>query len=42
LSIELDWYWGQYDSLDTLVEAFQSDNEWLEYRLHAVRDELLY
>jgi hypothetical protein len=41
LSSELDWYRGQYDALDALVEALRTDNEWLEYRLRAVRDELL-
>jgi hypothetical protein len=38
LSTELDWYQGQYDAL---VEALRIDNGWLEYRLRAVRDELL-
>jgi hypothetical protein len=41
LSTELDWYWGQYDALDALVEALRTDNRWLEYRLRTVRDELL-
>jgi hypothetical protein len=41
LSTERDWYRDQYDSLDALVEALQTDNVWLEYRLQAVRDELL-
>jgi chromosome segregation ATPase len=41
LSTELDWYRGQYDALDALVEALRTDNGWLEYRLRAVRDELL-
>jgi chromosome segregation ATPase len=40
LSSERDWYWDQYDSLDTLVEALRTDNGWLEYRLQAMRDEL--
>jgi hypothetical protein len=31
----------QYDALNALVEALQTDNGWLEYRLQAVRDELL-
>jgi hypothetical protein len=34
-------YQEQYDSLDALVEALQTDNGWLEYRLQIVRDELL-
>jgi hypothetical protein len=38
LSSERDWYRKQYDSL---VEASRTDNEWLEYRLQIVRDELL-
>jgi chromosome segregation ATPase len=41
LSTELDWYRGQYDSLNTLVEALRTDNRCLEYRLRAVQDELL-
>jgi chromosome segregation ATPase len=41
LSTELDWYRGQYDALDILVEALRTDNGWLEYRLRAVWDELL-
>jgi hypothetical protein len=41
LSYELDWYRGQYNSLDALVEAMWTDNGWLEYRLQAVKDELL-
>jgi hypothetical protein len=41
LSSEHDWYRDQYYSLDTLVEALQTDNRWLEYRLQIVRDELL-
>jgi hypothetical protein len=41
LSTERDWYRDQYDSLDALVEALQTDNGWLEYRLQLVRDELL-
>jgi hypothetical protein len=41
LCTERDWYQDQYDSLDALVEALRTDNGWLEYRLQAVRDELL-
>jgi hypothetical protein len=36
LSLELDWYRGQYDALDALVEALRTDNGWLEYQLRAV------
>jgi hypothetical protein len=41
LSSELNWYRGQYDTLDTLIEALRTDNGWLEYRLRAVQDALL-
>jgi hypothetical protein len=41
LSSELNWYRGQYDALVALVEALQTDNNWLEYRLRAVQDALL-
>jgi hypothetical protein len=41
LSTERDWYLDQYDSLDALVEALWTDDEWLEYQLQAVWDELL-
>jgi hypothetical protein len=41
LSAEQDWYRDQYNSLGALMEALRSDNGWLEYRLRAVRDELL-
>jgi hypothetical protein len=35
MSSDLDWYQGQYESLDAMVEALQTDNDWLEYRLMA-------
>jgi chromosome segregation ATPase len=41
LSSERNWYRDQYDALDALIEALRTDNGWLEYRLQAVRDELL-
>jgi chromosome segregation ATPase len=41
LSSELDWYRGQYDALDALVEALRTNNDSLEYRLRAVQDVLL-
>jgi chromosome segregation ATPase len=41
LSSELDWYQGQYDALNALVEALRMNNSWLEYRLRAVQDALL-
>jgi hypothetical protein len=34
-------YRDQYDALDALVEALWTDNGWLEYRLQAMRDEIL-
>jgi hypothetical protein len=39
--LDLDWYRGQYKALDALVEALQTDNGWLEYRLRVVKDALL-
>jgi hypothetical protein len=41
LSTELDWHKGQYDAFYALVEALWTDNSWLEYRLHTVREALL-
>jgi uncharacterized protein (DUF3084 family) len=41
LSSERNWYRGQYDALDDLVEALQADNGCLEYRVEAMCDELL-
>jgi flagellar capping protein FliD len=38
LSSELNWYRGQYDALDALVEALRTNNDWLEYQLRAVQD----
>jgi hypothetical protein len=38
LSSERNWYRDQYDAL---VEALQTDNGWLEYRVEAMHDELL-
>jgi hypothetical protein len=35
MSSDLDWYQGQYEYLDAMVEALQTDNDWLEYRLMA-------
>jgi chromosome segregation ATPase len=40
-SSERNWYRDQYDALDALVESVQIDNGWLEYRIEAMRDELL-
>jgi chromosome segregation ATPase len=41
LSSERNWCRDQYDALDALVEALRTDNEWLEYRVEVMRDELL-
>jgi chromosome segregation ATPase len=41
LNSEHNLYRDQYDALDALVKALRTDNGWLEYRLQAVRDELL-
>jgi chromosome segregation ATPase len=41
LSSELDWYRGQYEALNALMEALRTDNNWLEYRLRAVQDALV-
>jgi chromosome segregation ATPase len=41
LSSECNWYRDQYDALDTLVKALQTDNRWLEHRVEAMRDKLL-
>ena len=38
LSSDLDWYRGQYESLDAMVEALREDNGWLEYKLMGVED----
>jgi hypothetical protein len=42
LSSDLDWYRGKYEAFDAFVEALQTDNGWLEYRLWAVQDALLH
>jgi chromosome segregation ATPase len=39
--LDLDWYRGQYEALDTFVKALQTNNDWLEYRLRVVQDALL-
>jgi type I site-specific restriction endonuclease len=41
LTSELNWYRDQYDTLDALVEAVQTDNGWLEYQIEAMHDEFL-
>jgi hypothetical protein len=39
LDAELDWYRGQYNALDTLVEALRTPDRWLVYRAEALRDQ---
>jgi hypothetical protein len=38
LDAELDWYRGQYNALDALVEALRSPDLWLVYRAEALLD----
>jgi hypothetical protein len=38
LDVDLNWYRGQYDALDTLVEALRSPDRWLAYRAEALLD----
>jgi hypothetical protein len=38
LDAELDWYRGQYNALDALVEALRSPDRWLVYRAEALLD----
>jgi hypothetical protein len=35
---DLQWYWGQYEALDALVEALRSPDRWLAYRAEALLD----
>jgi hypothetical protein len=39
LDAELYWYRGQYNALDTLVEALRTPDRWLEYRAEALQDQ---
>jgi chromosome segregation ATPase len=39
LDAELSWYRGQYNALDTLVEALRTLDRWLMYRGEALRDQ---
>jgi chromosome segregation ATPase len=39
LDAELNWYWGQYNALDALVEALRTPDRWLVYRTEALRDQ---
>jgi hypothetical protein len=38
LDADLHWYWGQFDALDSLVEALRSPDRWLAYRAEALLD----
>jgi hypothetical protein len=38
LDAELNWYQGQYNALDALVEALRTPDRWLVYRAEALRD----
>jgi chromosome segregation ATPase len=37
--VELSWYHGQYNALDTLVEALRTSDWWLVYQAEALRDQ---
>jgi hypothetical protein len=39
LDAELNWYRGQYNALDALVEALRTPDRWLVYRAEALRDQ---
>jgi hypothetical protein len=41
LDADLNWYWGQYNALDTLVEALRSPDRWLVYRVERVMTALV-
>jgi hypothetical protein len=36
---ELNWYQGQYNAFDALVEALRTPDRWLVYRVEALRDQ---
>jgi hypothetical protein len=38
LGADLQWYWGQYEALDILIEALRSPDRWLAYRGEALLD----
>jgi hypothetical protein len=38
LDADLQWYRGQYEALDALVEALRSPDRWLAYRAKALLD----
>jgi chromosome segregation ATPase len=37
---ELCWYRDQYNALDALVEAWRTSDDWMAYRVEALRDQL--
>jgi hypothetical protein len=39
LDAKLNWYRGQYNALDALVEALRTPDRWLVYRAEALRDQ---
>jgi hypothetical protein len=39
LDAELNWYRGQYNSLNALVEALRTPDRWLVYRAEALWDQ---
>jgi chromosome segregation ATPase len=39
LDAELNWFRGQYNALDALVEALRTPDRWLVYRAEALRDQ---
>jgi hypothetical protein len=41
LDAELDWYRGQYNALDALVEALRTQDRWLVYRAEALLNQPL-
>jgi hypothetical protein len=39
LDAELNWYRGQYNTLDALIEALRTPDRWLVYRAETLRDQ---
>jgi hypothetical protein len=39
LDADLNWYRGQYNALDALVEALRTPDRWLVYQAEALRDQ---
>jgi hypothetical protein len=39
LNAKLDWYRGQYNALDAIVEALRTPDRWLVYRAEALLDQ---